>query len=445
MSTAIGSSTTAPRLWGRRVYYGWVVVGVTFATILVSSGVRSSPGVFIYPVEQELGWNRAAIALAVSIGLLLYGLAGPFAGRLMDRIGPRAVMLGGLAVVAVGTAAGATISQLWQLNALWGVLSGIGTGMVASVLGATVATRWFVARRGLVLGLFGAASSAGQLVFVPLLMWLVVVAGWRTSSLILGVVAFAALVPVFFLMRDDPRQLGLQPYGTPSGAAPASAVDPAPSGIPAQSDRAAPPPAGSVMARALARTEFWLLAGSFFVCGATSNGLIGTHFIPHSIDHGIPEVTAAGALALMGSMNFVGTIFSGWLTDRFDPRRLLAVYYTLRGCSLFLLPFVTGFSGLAIFAVVFGLDYIATVPPTSALVADIFGRRNVGMVFGWVFFAHQLGAALAAYLGGLARVALGDYQYAFLTAGVLAVMGALMALCVRREPVPAPALVPAAA
>jgi sugar phosphate permease len=283
-----------------------------------------------------------------------------------------------------------------------------------------------------VLGIFGAATSAGQLVFVPLLMWLVLSVGWRGSLMVLALCALLVLVPVLLLMRNDPADIGLRPYGQlPVEVVEASAMQPV----------AAPAASTSrVMERALRVPEFWLLAGSFFVCGATSNGIIGTHLIPHSIDHGIPEVIAAGTLALMGAMNFVGTIVSGWLTDRFDPRRLLACYYSFRGLSLFLLPFVHDFSGLAIFAIVFGLDYIATVPPTAALAADIFGRKNVGTVFGWVFFSHQVGAALAAYLGGVARVTLGDYHLAFLTAGALAVIGGMMALQISRLAAPVPAV-----
>jgi predicted MFS family arabinose efflux permease len=271
-----------------------------------------------------------------------------------------------------------------------------------------------------VLGLFGAASSAGQLVFVPVLMGSVVVIGWRASNLLLAAAAALVLIPVFFLMRDEPADVGQRPYGAPPDA---------PLAARAAGTRGRE---SGIMRRALRVPEFWLLAGSFFVCGATSTGLIGTHLIPHSIDHGISEVTAAGALALMGSMNFLGTLASGWLTDRYDPRKLLACYYFFRGLSLFVLPFVGGFSGLAVFAVLFGLDYIATVPPTSALAADIFGRRHVGTVFGWIFFSHQVGAALAAYLGGVARVYLGDYQFAFVVAGVLAVLAAAMALRVDR-------------
>ena len=403
------------------LHYGWVIVGVTFLTLLVSAGLRSSPGVFIYPLELEFGWNRAALSFAVSIGLLVYGLAGALGGRLMDRIGPRQMMLCGLAMIGISTAVSAAMTELWQLDLLWGLLSGAGTGLTATVLGATVANRWFVKRRGLVLGLFSAAASAGQLIFVPLLMQVVLTVGWRGSLLILAVITLLVLVPVALLMRDDPADLRLPPYGEATF-------------LPGATQAAAR--VGGVMKRALRVPEFWLLSGTFFICGATSNGLIGTHLIPHSIEHGIPEATAAGVLALMGAMNFVGTLASGWLTDRFDARKLLAVYYSLRGLSLFLLPFVHDFSGLAIFAIIFDLDYIATVPPTAALAADLFGRKNVGAVFGWIFFAHQVGAALAAYLGGLARATLGDYQFAFLIAAVLAIMGGMMALRIGHGPRP---------
>jgi len=420
---------------GRRFYYGWVVVGVVFLALLVSAGVRAAPAVLINPLEDELGWGRAAISFAVSVGLLLYGLSGPAAGWLMDRFGPTRLTLVGLAMIGGSTLAGAAMTELWQLNLFWGVLSGVGTGIVAPVLGATVANRWFVERRGLVLGIFGAAASAGQLISVPALMWLVVTVGWREGTVYLAAVALLVLLPVLFLMRDDPSRLGLRSYGARESEQPSTAAEESPApepgtaaGAPAQSTQ------GGAVTRAIRTPEFWLLSGSFFICGASSNGIIGVHFVPHSIDHGIPGVTAASALALMGAMNFVGTIASGWLTDRYDPRKLLAVYYSLRGLSLLLLPFVTDFAGLSVFAVFFGLDYIATVPPTVALVADRFGRMNVGTVFGWVFFSHQIGAALAAYLGGVARDSLGDYTVAFLVAGLLAILAALLASRINREP-----------
>jgi MFS family permease len=399
-------------------FYGWVVVAVVFATILVSAGVRAAPGVFIRPLEQDLGWGVDAISFAVSMGLLLHGMTAPFAGRLTDRFGPRRTMLVGLLLLGASTVISAGVTALWQLTLFWGLLSGVGSGVATAVLGATVANRWFVARRGLVLGLFGAAGSAGQLIFVPLLMGLVVTAGWRMSMLGIGLAALVIFVPVLVFMRDDPADVGQRPLGAQDGS----------------TARPSPPPLAEVMGRAVRTPEFWLLSGSFFICGATSNGIVGTHFIPHSIDHGIPAVTAASALALMGSMNFIGTLVSGWLTDRVDPRKLLAVYYTFRGLSLLLLPFMTEFSGLAIFAIVFGLDYIATVPPTAALAADVLGRRNVGTVFGWVFFAHQVGAALLAYLGGVTRSVAGDYMLAFLAAGLLAMLGGALAMQIDRRP-----------
>jgi sugar phosphate permease len=388
------------RVLRERLYYGWVVVAVVFLALLVSAGVRAAPAVLINPLETELGWGRAAISFAASVGLLLYGLSGPVAGWLMDRFGPTRITLVGLALIGGSTLAGAAMTELWQLNLFWGVL--------------------------------GAAASAGQLISVPALMWLVVAVGWREGTVYLAAVALLVLAPVLLLMRDDPSRLGLRPYGAPKGETSAE-KSPAP-----EPGMAAKAPVetreGGVLSRAFKTPEFWLLSGSFFICGASSNGIIGVHFVPHSIDHGIPEVTAASALALMGAMNFVGTIASGWLTDRYDPRRLLAVYYSLRGLSLLLLPFVTDFSGLAIFAIFFGLDYIATVPPTVALVADRFGRLNVGAVFGWVFFSHQVGAAFASYLGGVVRDSLGDYTLAFLAAGLLAILAALMAYLINRRP-----------
>jgi predicted MFS family arabinose efflux permease len=306
------------------------------------------------------------------------------------------------------------VSQPWHLVLVWGVLSGIGTGMVGSVLSAAVASRWFIARRGLVVGIFGAAISAGQLIFVPLLMTLSSRIGWQASSVVLGCISLGLLLPAL-LLRDDPADLGLRPYGATDDALLVRAAG-AESGV---------------MRRALGSSTFWLLAGTFFVCGATSNGLIGTHLIPYAVECGIPSEAAASSLALLGMMNFIGTICSGWLTDRYDPRKLLFVFYSFRGLSLLLLPFVNTPLGLAVFASIFGLDYIATVPPTTALIADRFGRRNVGIVYGWVFCAHQIGAAAAAWLGGLARDQFGNYTAAFLAAGIIAITAGLLALTIR--------------
>ncbi len=404
------------RLAAGRFHYAWWVVGVTFATLVVSAGVRSAPGVLIVPLEHDLGWSRAGISFAISIGLLLYGLSGPFAGQLMDRVGSRRVMMAGLLITGSSIAFSVAMTELWQLDLIWGLLSGIGTGMTASVLGVSVANRWFAVRRGLVMGLFGSAGSAGQLVFLPFLMWLVVSTGWRGAVLSLSGALLLVFLLAALLMRSDPADVASLPYGATDSQGSGGRAD------------------GSlwqVTGRAVRLPDFWILAGTFFVCGSTSAGLIGTHLIAHSIDHGIPEITAAGTLALMGSMNFIGTLGSGYLSDRFDPRKLLAVYYTLRGLSLFLLPFVTDMPGLAIFAVVYGLDFMATVPPTAMLSADLLGRRNAGTVFGWVFFAHQVGAASAAYLSGVARTTMGDYTIPFMTGGALALLGGMLALRAR--------------
>ena len=402
----------------RRLHYGWIVVAITALTLVISAGIRSAPGVMVLPLEHDMHWSRAAISLAVSIGLLCYGLTAPLVGSIMDRFGPRWVMLAGMAVMGASMLASARMTELWQLNLFWGALSGVGTGIVALVLGASVAARWFVARRGLITGIFGASTSAGQLIFYPLLVWMVGALGWRTSVLITGVVALALIVPVLVLMRNRPADVGLLPYGATSDTS-AAAVTTQNKGI---------------MRQAIAMPAFWLLTITFFICGATSNGLIGTHFIPHVGDHGISPNIAAGLLAIMGAMNFVGTIGSGWLTDRYNPRLLLAGYYGFRGLSLLLLPFVSSYAGLTAFSILFGLDYIATVPPTTALVADTFGRKHVGTVFGWIFCAHQIGAALAAWLGGVAHDTLGHYGTAFLVAGILAISAAALSLRIGRAP-----------
>ncbi len=400
---------------GKRIYYGWVIVGITAFVLLVAAGVRAASGVLVTPLQDDFGWSRSSIGFAIMISLVFYGLAGPIGGSLMDRYGPKRLMLVGLVLTALSSAMTAISAALWQFTAVWGVTGGLGTGVVATVLGATVANRWFVKRRGLALGIFGAASSAGQLIFVPLLILVVNVSGWRGALLMLGIITAVLLVPVLLFMRDAPSDLGLRPLGgTDQPAAP-------------QMVRAT-----GVMRGAVRVPEFWLLAGSFFVCGATSVGIIGTHFLAYSSDKGIAERTAAIVLSLMGMMNFVGTIASGWLADRYDPKKLLAGYYIFRGLSLFVLPFSTSNLGLAVFAIFFGLDYIATVPPTVSLTADIFGRRNVGTVFGWIFAAHMFGAALVAWMSGLIRDTLGDYQVAFLSAGVIAVIGGLMALRIDR-------------
>src|SRR5258706_12093892 len=401
-------------------YYGWLVLGISFITTLVGAGIRSSPAVFIHPFEAEFGWSRAAITSAVGINLLLFGVAAPISGWLLDRYGPRRVMVICLSLLVVGVTGTTFMQTYWQLVLLWGVLVGLAAGGVGSVLSATVANRWFVQRRGLALGILNSAGSTGQLIFIPLLMMLVVLGGWRAGSWTLVGVALFLLPVIYFFMRDDPAEVGLKPYGAKDGQP--------------QAGQAAADDADMPLSKVFRTSTFWLLAGSFFVCGGTANRLIGTHLIPHSIDHGIPQVNAGAIVGVMGGLNFVGTILSGWMIDGVPPRNWLALVYALRGVSLFILPFVTNFSGFFLFAVIYGLDWFASVPPTVALTADTFGKRAVARVYGWIFLAHQLGASLMAAGGGLVHDWLNSYQFAFLAGGVMALIAAGPAWQIRSPP-----------
>ncbi len=399
-----------------RFHYAWVVLGATFCCLLAAAAVRSIPGILVRPLEAEFGWDRAAIGMAVSISLLMFGLAGPFLGRLMDRIGPRAVALSALSLIAVGAGSTIFMTTLWQFYLLWGIAVGAGSGGSAMVMGSTVVNRWFQRHRGLAVGILGAAVSAGQLIFTPTIMHLAVRWGWRAGTLFISALVVLIVLPVVALfLRNHPADMGLRPYGLAgSGAA---ALPPRPDPHP--------------MRVAVRSLDFWLLAGSFWVCGLTTSGLFQTHLIPHGTEHGFHEMTMAMALGVMGATDIVGTIASGWICDRFGARYPLACYYFFRGVSLLLLPYVETERALMFFAVLYGLNWISTVPATSTLAADLFGKQNVGTVFGWIFFSHQLGAAVASYGAGVIRVWLGDYQLAFLIAGVMAIVAAGLALRVR--------------
>jgi MFS family permease len=413
----------------RNIHYGWVMVGVTFLTALITAGAVGAPGVFIVPLQREFGWSTAEISSALSIRFILFGLMAPFAAALMNRYGLRNVTLSALLIVASALVASLAMTKVWHLLLLWGVVIGIGTGMTALVLGATIAARWFNARRGLVVGILTASVATGQLVFLPMLASVTERFGWRIALSIvcamLGVAAFAVLM----LMRDRPSDVGLRPFGD-------QGTEPLP----------APPPSNApIMAAALgtlrdaAKTRtFWILFATFFICGASTNGLVQVHLIPMCLDFGIPQVQAASLLAAMGVFDFFGTIFSGWLSDRYDNRWLLFWYYGLRGLSLLMLPFTDfSFYGLSLFAMFYGLDWIATVPPTVRLTAQRFGAERANLVFGWVFAGHQIGAAFAAFGAGLSRTLLSSYLPAFFFAGALCVVAALIVLAIARVPKPA--------
>src|SRR3954452_23427777 len=402
------------------VHYGWVVVGVLFVALLVASGIRSMPGVLILPIEGEFGWDRASITIAVSINLVLFEALGPLVARCLDSWGPREITLIAVVLLVLGGLGTTVMTQLWQLHLLWGLVVGAGAGTLAMVLVASVVNRWFVARRGLVTGLLSAGDLTGEMMFVPLIMWLAVTVGWRVGVLLAVALLAIVVIPLLvFLFRDDPRDVGLAAYG--------ESRDPVQRAVQSKLLAQAMP-----MGQIVRTLDFWLLAGGFGICGFTSGGLIGTHFIPHVAEHGIGEVTAAGLFGLMGGLNIVGTIAGGMLCDRVRNRRyLLASYYAMRGVGLFALPFVDDARLLAVFAVLFGLTWFATGSATQILAADRFGGRSVPQVYGWAFFSHQVGSALAATWGGLAHNWFGDYQVAFISAGVIGLVAAGFSIGVR--------------
>lgn len=398
-----------------RFHYAFVIAAVTFFALLVGAGTRNVSTVLIAPLEKEFAWSRSNISFAVAISILWFGLGAPLAGSLVDRFGAKRVMLVGLTLIAGGLALMLGMTELWMFHLLWGTVVGIGTGMMANVLGATIAHKWFNTHRGMIVGLFGATSAAGQLIFLPLLINLTVSQGWRGALTVVAIIVASALIPVLLFMRDDPAQAKTLPFGSDGTRATTDTV------LVGRS---------TSLREALGTRDFWLLAISFFICGYTTNGLIGTHLLPHATEHGFSATVTASALAMMGIMNIIGTMASGWLSDRFDNRKLLAMYYALRACAVLALPFIGDTPSLVMFAMLYGLDWVATVPPTVNLTAMRFGRGSLGTLYGWIFCSHMVGAALAAYLGGVMREAFGDYTLAFYSAGLLGFMAAAFSMSV---------------
>jgi sugar phosphate permease len=418
-----------------RLHYAWIIVAVTFVVVVVTAGVRATPTVLIVPLEQEFHWTRATISFAVGVNLLLYGAVGPFAAAVMDRFGARRTMTLALAATAMGVALTPVMSEAWQLVALWGVLVGLSTGFVGAYLAASIAARWFRAREGLVVGILTAASAAGQLVFLPTMAALATGAGWRMVSLVLAASVVALLPVIAVLMRDRPEDLGLARYGDPSRSRWAA---PAPGNPVAVAFRA--------LATGVRSRDFWLIAAGYFVCGATTVGVIGTHLIPACVDHGLSEVAGAGLLAGAGVFALGGGAISGWLSDRCDNRILLCCFYGLRGLSLLYLPFAfdMSFYGLSLFSIVYGLDWIASAAPTVRLLSGVVGGERIGIMVAWITVIHQIGSASAAYFAGVLRIAFGTYFEAFIISGMLLVAVAVMVLFIDagrgREPEVEPAM-----
>ena len=443
-------STTPPEQQRqRRIHPAWWVAAVAFIALLAAAGFRAAPGALMVPLHADFGWSMSSMSLAVSVNLLLYGLTAPFAAALMDRFGIRQVVAAALALVALGAGGSVLMTASWQLLIFWGVLIGLGTGSMALVFAATIADRWFVTRRGLVMGILTAGSATGQLIFLPPVATIAESTGWKPASLLIGIVAMAAVPLVWFVLRDHPTDLGVRPYGADEESAglttePDGDTETDLSTTTAETAPNAPTRRRGTGATRLAfdglffaarHRSFWALAIAFAICGATTNGLIGIHFIPSAHDHGMPASTAAGLLAVVGIFDIVGTVFSGWLTDKFDPRILLVGYYTFRGVGLLLLPWLlsdTVHPSMILFIVVYGLDWVATVPPTAALCREIFGDNGT-IVFGWVFAAHQIGAAGAAFAAGAVRDAFGEYTYAWWGGAAMCVIAAALSFVVRRR------------
>lgn len=410
-----------------RLHYAWVVVAVTFLTSVITAGTLGTAGILLLPLQQEFHWLAADVSSAFGVRLALFGLLGPFSAAMMNRFGVRRMVTIALGVILAGLIGTLFMRAAWQLFLFWGVLTGVGVGLTATVLSATVATRWFVQRRGLVTGLLSASNATGQLIFLPILAYATQAYGWRMTIAIACAGTTVAAIGVTLFMRNRPADVGLSAYGDTAPPAPAQPV--------------AHPPLMSLVTTPLAVLKeaatvptFWVLFFTFFICGASTNGLIQTHFVPLCGDFGIVPVVAAGVLAMMGVFDLFGTIGSGWLSDRFDNRWLLFWYYGLRGLSLIYLPFTTfNLWGLSLFAVFYGLDWIATVPPTLRLTIDRFGRDRANIVFGWIFAGHQLGAASVAYGAGLTRTLSGSYLPAFFTSGLLCLVAALLIITVRKS------------
>ncbi len=404
----------------RRIHPAWFAVAVTFATLMATAGFRSAPSVLIVPLEDAFGWSRSDISLAVAINVLLFGLVAPFAAALMEKFGIRKVVMSALTTVSIGAFLTIFIQAPWQLIATWGVIVGIGTGSMALVFAATVANRWFVQKRGIVTGLLTAATATGQLIFLPGLSHMALTYGWKSVSITVASFSLAVIPFIYLFLREKPADLGLLPYGAPEDWQP-----------PTPSDLSAGALAIDTLKQSSKKKDFWFLFGSFFVCGLSTSGLIGTHFIPAAHDHGMPTTLAASLLAMVGIFDVIGTLFSGWLTDRYDPRKLLFFYYGLRGLSLFLLPSIL-FSSIhpstLVFVIFYGLDWVATVPPTIMLCRAVLGPSRASVVYGWVFAAHQIGGAVAAFGAAILRVQIGDYALAFYISGAMCIITAYFVL-----------------
>ncbi len=423
------SNRLAEYVAARGIHYGWVMAALAFFYVLFSSSALGITAVLIKPMSDQLGFTIGEISASQGLRFTLFGLVAPFAGGLVLRYGPRRMVALSGVLSLLGLLLTATMTTRLELWAGFGVLLGLAPGLTALQLSAVISSRWFTRHRGLVVGLLNGAIATGTLLFMPLGAWISEQWGWRAALVPTTIGLFVMMVLFVLLTKDRPQELGLAPLGEAS-------MPPIP-----------PRPTGNFVLLSLKALRlgseqlvFWVLAATFFICGLSSYGLTQTHFVPFCGDLGFPLVTSANLLAMIGVCDLIGTIGSGWLSDRYDNRWLLATYYGLRGVSLvWLVTSDVSLVAMIAFAVVYGLDFIATVPPTVRLTVSAFGREMGPAVFGWIFAAHQVGVGFMATSAGVSRDALGTYGPAFLVAGALCIVAAAAFLLVRRAPVAAPA------
>jgi MFS family permease len=409
-----------------RIHYSWIILIITFFSIIVAGIVRSSSGVFIVPFENEFGWDRSVISLAFAISLFLYGISGPFMAALIEAFGLKKMMVAAMVTLLTGIVLTFFMQQSWHLILIWGIIIGLGSGLFLTVLSPYVANRWFEKRRGLAVGILTASTATGQLILLPVLAIVIENYSWRWAIGLILLLSIIMLVIILLFMKNSPREVGIFPYGLEEEPKETTVVQKKnPIVIAFQS-----------LFEAVKVKEFWLLAGSFFICGLSTSGLIGTHFVSYCISYGIPVVTAASLLSFMGIFDLIGTTISGWLSDRLDNRWLLFWYYGLRGASLVLLTYALKEGSiilLVIFSVFYGLDWIATVPPTISISRQVFGIEKSGIIYGWIFASHQAGAAVAAYGGGLIYKIFNSYTWAFFLAGIFCLLASLFVIIIKKQ------------
>lgn len=406
------------------MYYGWVIVGASFFISFLTVGGRNGFGVFVIPMSEEFSWDRGTISLAASIGFLLNGLSQPFIGRLYDRIGGRKLILVSLVIIGISNLMLAATNHIVFLIIVFGVVMAIAMSGGSINTTVSIISKWFERKRAMAVAIVAAGAPMGGLILVPLSSYLIELAGWRTTWAVLGVMVLALAVPLaYFVMREQPQDLGLMPDGDARQTSADGKVNRAVKRAPLESER---------WVTCFGTLPMWQLSGAYFVCGFTT-ALISAHFVPFAIEEGYSQSMAASAFGVMSGLNVVGVMMAGALGDRFGRKNLLALVYLLRGCAYVSLLLVPGLLGLWSFSLVAGFSWIATVPLTTALTADVYGLRNIGILGGIVFTSHQIGGAISIQLAGVLRDVTGSYEAPLVIAAILLMCASLVSFSIREK------------